>query len=263
MSAFLELQRIAVMFIASLIVSNSNCLPTPISSTSSENNNDVAIFEVAAAQLQRLDTFRKDRAKTTAEDGKTSTTSEIVEPLQESSGDNHTSTSFMDIKVPLTVSELYQILDSMSVESEQKELARRKNDDFQNSTSATTSSASSASLSNSKSNIILEEDLLADPTEDVQDRTKRDGYGYGGGGSNSGSFISGLAGNVVGSVIGASSGASRGSSSSSGSHGTPHVAYGPPVTYHHVSGGGQGWLSWKIAKLSFLKTISVNRKIQT
>lgn len=175
--------------------------------------------------------------QTAPDNDQTSTTSEIIEPIQESGGDNDT--TFMDIKVPLSVSELYQILDSMSQEAEQKEQARRKNDDLKNSTSPTTLS-SSTSLSNSKSNVILIEDLLADPTEDLQDRTKRDGYGYEPGGSHSGSFISGLAGNVVGSVIGASSGASRGSSSSSGTHGTPHVAYGPPVTYHHVSKGGQG-----------------------
>lgn len=65
----------------------------------------------------------------------------------------------------------------------------------------------------------------------MQERIKRDGYGYGGhsgsGGSNSGSFISGLAGQVVGSVVGLSSSASRGSSS--GGHHHPAPVYGPPA----------------------------------
>ncbi|XP_043482499.1 uncharacterized protein LOC122511374 [Leptopilina heterotoma] len=85
-----------------------------------------------------------------------------------------------------------------------------------------------------KRNVVLDANpnSLQDANFDLfqEERIKRSG-------SNSGSFISGIASKVIGGIAGASSGLSKGSSSSSDSshtHGT--TAYGPPVySYEHQS----------------------------
>ncbi|XP_051173644.1 uncharacterized protein LOC127289623 [Leptopilina boulardi] len=78
----------------------------------------------------------------------------------------------------------------------------------------------------------------------LQERIKRSG-------SNSGSFISGIASKVIGGIAGASSGLSKGSSSSSdSSHSYGNTAYGPPVYSYEQ----QSFNAWDFKK-AILNTV--------
>ena len=165
---------------------------------SSEQKTKEELLETAAAQLERLAPFRK------------------INQVPENSSENlqdffryyanktnqevtRTNEKFDELRLPL---QLLQMLTDTKLKGSESEIAKR------------------GDTHKSTSNFLQEASY--DPT--MQERTKRSG-------SNSGSFVSGIATKVIGGVFSASSGASRGSSSSSDPQ--PHsygpTAYLPPV----------------------------------
>ncbi|KAJ8670678.1 hypothetical protein QAD02_001937 [Eretmocerus hayati] len=257
MDDFIKRQIGALLVVASwaAVGSSSGALNGP---PSSRSHLEPPSPSAAAAQLQRLAAFRDANTASPS----VSESLDLRQPEQDLGDDQHQPTDDSDseraelpLHIPIDLNELLRIFGASS---------------GANAGIAAGNDDTDAEASEIRQNIDLEltpermnkldayaEKLMRDERVQsiVRERTKRDGYTYGPPkppGSDSGNFLSGLAGQIVGSVVGLSSSASRTSSSSSGGHGKPAVGYGPPPSYDTYGQETFGFFSFKKAILNTL-----------
>lgn len=183
--------------------------------------------QAAAAQLQRLASFKRSGFNVDRQQVDKPATEKR---LTRSGKPKKQATNDFEFELPIDLTELIRIFSP-----EGKEAARDKRNDIQ-------LTPAKMDALNKYADKLMQDERVQNY---MQERIKRDnayGGGYnsydGGkalGSSNSGAFVSGLAGQLVGSVVGLASSASRGSSSSSGKNNSPAPVYGPPVYHDTVS----------------------------